>query len=232
MTSVRAAIRGSSGVPSKSRNAAQQPAYPTGSHESSVSRADADAGRIRGEERRREEPLHRRVEDRGHAAVEDGAPPRLHARRVGDARRGVGQHQDPEPMAGVRGDPLADHPTERQPDPGDTIEPEPIEQRERVAAEPLDGVVPGRCIAAAVAAMVVAQDPAPCGERRDLRVPHRVIEPQRMGQDDHGLAGRALEPVVTADVVELCEGHGQRGSAGDPSAAASRRCRRISAAPR
>ena len=62
------------------------------------------------------------------------------------------------PIAGVRGQPLADHPAERHAAPCHAIEPEPIQQGERVAAEPFDRVVAGRRVAAAMAAQVVAQD--------------------------------------------------------------------------
>ena len=69
--------------------------------------------RRRGEDGRREEPAHHQLFDRRHAVLEDGAAARLHRLRIGQPRRGVGEHEMREPIRRVRAEPLADHAAER-----------------------------------------------------------------------------------------------------------------------
>ena len=84
--------------------------------------------------------------------------------------------------AALRRDPLSDHPADRQPAEREGLHAERIGDRQRIAAELLDAVLAGRRIARAVPAQVVAQHLEMPLEIRGLRIPHAVVEPERMRQ--------------------------------------------------
>ena len=107
-----------------------------------------------------------------------------------------------QPLRRVGAEPLPDHAAERQTAPGDTRQAEAVEERERVAAEPLDRVVPERHARCAVAAQVVAHDTEVVLQIRDLRVPLSVVEPERVREDDNWRRVQAVDAVETRGVAE------------------------------
>ena len=62
---------------------------------------------------------------------------------------------------------------------------ERIGDRQRIPAELLEAVLAGRGVAGAVAAQVVAQHLDVPLEIGGLRIPHAVVEPERMRQHHH-----------------------------------------------
>ena len=120
----------------------------------------------------------------------------------------------------VRRDPLSDHPADRQPAEREGLHAERIGDRQRVPAELLDAVLAGRRIARAVAAQVVAQHLEMPLEIRGLRIPHAVVEPERMRQHHDRTPRRAGQAVIVTNAVSDNEGHG-RSTLPDRSAATS-----------
>ena len=103
--------------------------------------------------------------------------------------------------SGAAPQPLPDHPADRQPAERKRPQAERIGDRQRVAAELFDRVFAGRRIAGAVAAQVVAQHLEVPLEIRGLRIPHPVVEPERVRQHHHRPAGRAGQAVVVTNAV-------------------------------
>src|SRR5207302_7461460 len=94
----------------------------------------------------------------------------------------------------------------------DTLEPEPIEEVEQIAAEVLDPIRAGWDRGSAVTAVVVAKHPEHSGEGFELRVPQRQRQANSMREHEHGRAARPINAVV--DVSRRRRGH--TPSARDP----------------
>ena len=204
--------------------------------------------RRRREHGRREEPAHHQVLDRRHAVLEHRAAARLHRLRIGQPRRGVGEHEVRQPLRRVR--PRATARSCRR----------ATSRRTRTAATPHasasartslrelgDRVVAGGDARCPVPSRVVAQHLEVRQQIRRLRVPHAVVEAERMRQHEHRAARRRLRDGNSTTLAPVgitgIRGSGFRvqGSGfrvhgfrvqGSGGTLASKRVRRISAAPR
>ena len=159
--------------------------------------------RRRGEDGRREETAHHQLLDRCHAVLEDGAAARLHRLRIGQPRRGVGEHEMRQPIRRVRSEPLADHAAERQAAEREARHAARVGERQDILRELGDRVVAGGDARCPVPSRVVAQHLVVRQQIRRLRVPHAMVEAERMRQHEHRTAGDALETVVARRVADL-----------------------------
>ena len=97
---------------------------------------------------------------------------------------------------GMHRKPLTHHPSQRQPAVRELLDAERIDQCQHVAAQLLDRVVARHRGRSAVSARVEAKHPEVRCQGLNLRVPHPVIETQRMRQHQDGFPFGAVEPVV------------------------------------
>ena len=195
-----------------------------------------DGGPIGLEHRRREEPPHHHLRDAGHAGIEHRAPARLHRVRIGDARRRIGEDDVSEAAGGVDGQPLPDHAAERQAAEREARQAAGVGDREDVVRQRLNRVVATGDRRRAVAAGVVAQDAEVRQQIGGLRVPHAVVEAERMRQHDRRPVVLAIEAIVGPAIVVFEEWHGSglrtEGVAAAPRRRRDRRSdRRSSAVP-
>ena len=82
-----------------------------------------------------------------------------------------------------------------------------VDEAERVARKALYRVRAGGDHRLAVAARVVAQHAITRSKRRDLRIPHREIRAERIGQHDDRRAENTIETIVKACVGDIGEWH-------------------------
>ena len=93
---------------------------------------------------RREEPARTTASATGAMPCSStSAPPRLHRRRIGDARGGVGEHEVGQTIRRVERDPLAEHAADRQPAERERAHAERIGNADRIASELLEAVLAG-----------------------------------------------------------------------------------------
>ena len=104
-----------------------------------------------------------------------------------------------------------------------------VGDRERIAAKLLDGVLTRGHLGCAVTANVITQHPEVLAEIGRLRIPHRVVLPERMREHDDGPIVAPVETVVMA-----CTADGQKwhGDGCGYSLSPTRRRRKYSADPR
>ena len=119
----------------------------------------SDRRRVLLERSGREKAREDRVHDGRHAAFEHHSAARLHGGRVGHAGGRVGQNQVRQAIGRMHRQPLAHHPSQRQPAIRELSDAERIDQCQDVAAQLLDRVVPGNSRRGAVSARVEAKHP-------------------------------------------------------------------------
>src|SRR5918995_333137 len=86
----------------------------------------------------------------------------------------------------------------------DALHPQPVEQRQGITPEVLDGVQAGGNGRASVPAVVVAQQPEPLAQRGRPFVPHTQRRAQGVSHDEHGRLLGTLEQVMELDGGSLC----------------------------
>jgi len=101
----------------------------------------------------------------------------------------------------------AGHAAHGEPAEVDTIKGEGVEEMNNVATELGDGVWTGRDRGLAMAAGVVAENAKLLGEVGELRIPHAEIGAERIGEENDGSVGGAVELVTELRVGESGEGH-------------------------
>ena len=126
-----------------------------------------------------------------------------HLRRP-QARRGAAQHEPVDALGRVDGQPHPDHPAQREAAPVHALEPQAIEEGQRVGAEVVERIRARAAPASRRGRGGRSARRAGARPARDLRVPHRARAPQRVGEDEHG-------PVVgTGDLVADVDGSHER----------------------
>src|ERR1700737_2765987 len=89
----------------------------------------------------------------------------------------------------------------------DAVKGENIEEMNDVAAKLSDVVWARRYSGLAVAGGVVAEDPELLGEIGKLRIPHVEVGAERIGEEQGGSLGGAIELVAELSVGKFGEGH-------------------------
>ena len=189
-----------------SRRAAQHPRYPTGSVPRKTERIEATCGFRFASVSGREESLHRHVDDCRHPAFDYGRNSCFPIRARHELRRSVGQHKVRHALGRVRRNPLPDRPTQRQ----------SAESKLRNLQPSARARISLPNISIEYSPAVASEAPWPrvsyrriwkCGSRSvDLKVPHRMVRADRVGQDQDRQSRISLQPVEHPRIVNGCEG--------------------------
>jgi hypothetical protein len=92
----------------------------------------------------------------------------------------IGEHGAADALRSVRHDPEPDHAALRQAEPMGVLDPEPIEDRQGVAAEPFDRIGSLAGDALAVATRIVADNTKMLEQSRHLPIPEMQIGGERV----------------------------------------------------
>ena len=126
--------------------------------------------------------------ERRHAVLGDDLDalvPEVLRRHMGG---GVAEREPLDAVGRVGAEPLTDQAALRQAAEIGLLHPDGVQDRDRIAAEPFDGIGPLRRVRAAMAAAVIADDPEMLAEGLHLGVPHMEIGAERIGEKERRLA--------------------------------------------
>ena len=150
-------------------------------------------GRVGPGERRGEPAADHLPGDGGHAAGPDRGRPLGPRRRLREVRGGAAHREGVDPAGGVRRQPHADHPAERDAAVRGVLDAEVVEHPQHVRAQIGEGVRAGRRGRAAVPAMLVTQQPEVLTQPGQLRLPQLPGGTQRVAEDQHRCLPRPVQ---------------------------------------